>query len=306
LVDDEALQDAMRECGIGTPATRAATIEDLLSTARLYATREKKYIVPTQKGMEVIALLREIGVSSLTVPELTGEWELKLAQMQKGEFSRAQFMSEVKAVTQQVIDQIRAKARSSPLAAANQLGVPCPKCQGELNAEGRGYVCGCGFKFSRVIASYQLTVKETEQLLTKRETDFIDGLISKDKKPFTAKLVVEGDFEKINFVFPPKPEAPDESHRERVGACPKCQDDVIVHGDHYDCVNAIGSNRRCDFRVWGKMSEKRITKDMVDMLLRNQRTGLISGWKSSKSKATFSAFLIIKDGKVAFEFEKKT
>jgi len=308
LVDDEALQEALKKCGIGTPATRAATIEDMLSAKRMYARREKKYLVPMEKGMEVIALLRENGVEALTMPEMTGEWEFKLAQMEEGKYTRSQFMSEVREMTQKIVDQIRDKARSSPSVTASSLKTPCPKCKSQVFAEGKLYACACGFKMWRDVAGYRLTSDDADALLSKGETGYIESFISpKTQKKFTAKLVFDADFTKATFAFPPKPEAPAEDERERVGACPKCKGDVIVSGEHYDCVKAMGSARTCDFRVWGVIAGKRLSKEVVDVLLRNGRSGLIDGFKSSKGKKkSFSAILVLKNGKVEFEFEKNT
>lgn len=305
LVEDDEFKEAMQACGLGTPATRAATIEDLLSKGKCYLVREKKFLVPTAKAMEVIELLRSNGVAALTSPELTGEWEYKLDLMAKGKFSRPAFMDEVKAMTRLIVDQIRQKARSVPVANAMVLGVPCPKCKGAVHGTGRFFSCqSCDFKMWQEVAGHQLSKAEAEQLISSGKTDVLQGLVSSKKNKFSARLVFDADFAKVSFEFPePAAASIAPEARERVGACPLCQANVVVSGEHYDCEKKF--ERACEFRLWGVTASKRIDAALAEKILTHGRSGLLDGLRSSKGKS-FSADLVLnKDGKIEFEFEKR-
>ena len=107
LVDDEEMSEAMKERGLGTPATRASTIEDLLSAKKGYITRKGKELRPTQKAGDLIAALRRYGIEFLASPELTGEWEHKLALIEAGKLSRDDYMREVRESVQRMVTRVR-------------------------------------------------------------------------------------------------------------------------------------------------------------------------------------------------------
>jgi len=123
LLDDEELAEAMKERGLGTPATRAETIERLI--AARYVTRERKDLIPTSKAMNIIQLLEAIPVEGLVSPTLTGEWEHKLLQMEKGQISRSGFMHDIIKFTENIVE----KARSIPHDPTDLL---CEKCNSPM------------------------------------------------------------------------------------------------------------------------------------------------------------------------------
>ena len=176
LIEDSDLRDAMKERGLGTPATRAATIEGLVldkdgkgNPKEPYVVREGKahHLVPTGKGIGLIHFLESNGVEMLTSPRMTGEWEQKLRQMEKGQYSRQVFMSEIAQMTTHIIDVIRQKVGSLPATEVRMLDVACPKCSGKVAATQRTFECkdGCGFKLWRNICQHNLTEAEAVQLL---------------------------------------------------------------------------------------------------------------------------------------------
>ncbi|MFM8588722.1 MAG: DNA topoisomerase III, partial [Limnohabitans sp.] len=128
LVDDDELREAMQEKGLGTPATRAAIIEGLLNEK--YMLREGRELIPTAKAFQLMTLLRGLQVEELSKPELTGEWEYKLAQMEQGKLSRGQFMAEIAAMTERIVKKAKEYDRDTVPGDYATLSTPCPKCGG--------------------------------------------------------------------------------------------------------------------------------------------------------------------------------
>ncbi|MCW0054128.1 topoisomerase C-terminal repeat-containing protein, partial [Burkholderia pseudomallei] len=154
-----------------------------------YVVRQGKELVPQEKAMKIIALLREIGVSQLTDPAMTGEWEFKLKQMEAGEYKRVAFMEEIKAQTRDIIDRIRARAKSVTPPEVATLGAPCPKCGGTVQVRQRLYECSCGFKVWRELLGRKMEDSEVAQLFREGKTPVLDGFVStKTKKKFSCAL----------------------------------------------------------------------------------------------------------------------
>lgn len=234
LVDDEDLRDAMKARGLGTPATRAATIEGLLKDKdgrghpkEPYVRREGKerHLVPTPKGAGLIQFLDSNGIEALTSPRMTGEWEQKLLAMEKGGYQRAAFMAEIADMTRSILDTIRGKAgalasayaRSAPAGASPAAtpqalpamaapNAPCPRCGSALAMDarnGRTVNCQserCGFRIWRTVAGKVLGQKEIDALLTSRATPVLEGFTSRAGRPFSAALELKEDGD-VSFVF---------------------------------------------------------------------------------------------------------
>ncbi|MBK4738920.1 DNA topoisomerase 3 [Noviherbaspirillum pedocola] len=230
LVDDDDLRDAMKERGLGTPATRAATIEGLLSRVdgrgepkEPYVDRKDNWLVPTPKGMDLIGFLDMNGIDALTSPRMTGEWEQKLRQMEAGQYARDAFMAEIGELTRHIIDAIRQKAPPSSMLA----GCACPKCGAGVVSGGPTYVCeaNCGFALWREIAGRMFNDEEIAQLLADRQTPTLDGFLSKKKTPFSAALKMNDEF-KLEFVFLDDPQTALRNSLDASGnsvTCPACQ-----------------------------------------------------------------------------------
>jgi DNA topoisomerase-3 len=179
-IDDEALRAAMKESGLGTPATRAAIIETLLR--RGYATRDRRFLAPTATGIGVIATLETLSVASLASPELTGAWEARLAKIARHEDGRDAFMTDIRRYVTAIVDAIRGRAAppapapvrtNAPVDAA---ALPCPRCtKGTLITGSRGWGCsrwreGCGFVVWFVTGGRELTAAQLRDLVTKGKT----------------------------------------------------------------------------------------------------------------------------------------
>jgi DNA topoisomerase-3 len=191
LVDDEELRDAMKESGIGTPATRAAIIERLIQVG--YVERDGRALVVTEKGLNVIRLL---GEHALTSPGLTGEWEHRLARIEAGDDSRAAFMGDIVRFTRETVSELDSKLKDVRIPRAN-LG-PCPVCGRDIVENRKGYSCwsredpGCGFVIWKSKAGKQLPVSVARELIkTGRTAKSVTGFKGRSGKTFRARLALQ-------------------------------------------------------------------------------------------------------------------
>ncbi|MGN6390017.1 MAG: DNA topoisomerase III, partial [Burkholderiaceae bacterium] len=198
LVDDEDLREAMAGKGLGTPATRAAIIEGLLTEK--YLLREGREIIPTAKAFQLMTLLRGLGVNELTAPELTGEWEFKLAQMERGNISREEFMREIARMTQIIVKRAKEYDNETIPGDYATLQTPCPNCGGVVKENYRRFACTqCAFSMSKTPGSRAFEVPEVEELLANRTIGPLQGFRSKMGRPFAAILKIVRDEDIANF-----------------------------------------------------------------------------------------------------------
>jgi DNA topoisomerase III len=209
LIEEEELREAMKDSGLGTPATRAETIETLIR--REYIERVGKDLQATPKGIQVITMLEE---HKLTSPELTGDWEHKLADIEHGRGDRKEFMKGIANFTRETVEQIAALDKEKLRPVRVELG-PCPRCGAEtgeiIKENSKAYGCtswksreevGCGFVIWKRVASRTLTPEIARQLIEERRTrEVLSGFRSRNGKPFRARLVLN-DEDKIEFEFP--------------------------------------------------------------------------------------------------------
>ena len=205
LIDDEELREAMKERGLGTPATRAETIETLIR--REYVERLGKDLQATPKGIQVITMLE---AHPLTSPELTGDWEKRLSDIEHGSGDRSKFMSEIETFTRATVEQIASLDKEKLRPERVEIGT-CPRCGETIRENSRAFGCtswksreepGCGFVIWKRVASRTLTPEVARQLLEEGRTrDVLSGFRSKNGKPFRARLVLNGEG-KIEFEFP--------------------------------------------------------------------------------------------------------
>lgn len=309
LVDDDELRDAMGAKGLGTPATRAAIIEGLLTEK--YLVREDRALLPTAKASQLITLLRGLDVEVLTKPELTGEWEYKLSQMEKGALSREQFMLDIKQSTQTIVDRAKNYDEDTIPGDYATLTTPCPSCGGLVKENYRRFACTqCEFSMSKTPGGRQFEVQEVETLLKDRELPMLDGFRSKMGRPFSAVLRLS-DENKLEFDFgQPKDdenaEPIDFSEHTPVGPCPKCAAKVFEMPTNYVCEKSVGPEKSCDFRSGKVILQQPIEREQMEKLLGEGKTDLLTRFVSAKTRRAFKAFLVKKpDGGIGFEFEAK-
>ncbi|MBC3883504.1 DNA topoisomerase III [Undibacterium griseum] len=315
LVDDGDLREAMAGKGLGTPATRAAIIEGLLTEK--YLLREGRELMPTAKAFQLMTLLRGLGVDELTSPELTGEWEYKLSQMEKGKISRDEFMREIAQMTQIIVKRAKEYDNDTIPGDYATLHTPCPHCGGVVKENYRRFACTkCEFSMSKTPGSRQFEVAEVEELLAKREIGPLQGFRSKMGRPFAAILKIVPDTEhhnlKLEFDFGQNQdegedgEGVDFSDQQSLGPCPKCGSGVYEMGLTYVCEKTVAKPKACDFRSGRIILQQEILPEQMTKLLVDGKTDLLPGFVSQRTRRPFKAFLVRgKDGKVSFEFEER-
>lgn len=309
LIEDDELREAMAQKGLGTPATRAAIIEGLISEK--YLLREGRELIPTAKAFQLMTLLNGLGVNELTQPELTGEWEYKLARMERGRFKREDFMREIARMTQTVVK--RAKEYNSDTVPGDYatLATPCPNCGGTVRENYRRFACdACEFSIGKTPGGRQFELEEVETLLKDRKLGPLQGFRSKAGRPFAAILQIvpnpENDNYKLEFDFGQDRNGDvatevDFSGQTALGSCPKCGAPVYEHGLSYLCENT--PPKRCDFRSGKVILRQDVTREQMEKLLSAGRTDLLDGFVSNRNGRKFKAFLVKQpDGKIGFEF----
>lgn len=308
LVDDDALREAMSERGLGTPATRASIIEGLLNEG--YLRREGRELLPTAKAKQLMTLLSGLGVHELTSPELTGEWEHRLKQIEQGQLERNAFMAKIQAMTDTIVRRAKEYERDTVPGDYVTLTTPCPVCGGVVKENYRRYACtACDFSIGKHPGGKTLEIPEVEELLANRTIGPLTGFISKMGRPFAAILRIN-DENKLEFDFGQNEDEDNEevdfSGQTALGPCPKCQSSVFEHGIRYVCEKAVGPNKSCDFRSNKVILQQTIEPEQMHKLLVEGKTDLLENFVSNRTNRKFKAFLT-RDakGKIAFEFEPK-
>ena len=311
LVEDDELREAMAEKGLGTPATRAQIIEGLIEDH--YMVRNGKELQPTAKAFSLMVLLNGLEVSTLTKPELTGEWEHKLKQMERGQLSREVFMTQIREMTREIVDRAKSYDHDTIPGDFGRLETRCPKCGGEIHESYKLFQCqSCDWSLYKIILGRQFEPEEVETLLRSGKVGPLQGFRSKLGRPFDAmmKLGPAPEF-KVGFDFgngdageggegaaPP----PDFSGQQPLGKCPKCGSPVYDSGMKYVCEKSVARPKGCDFNSAKIILQRSIDPAQVQKLLAEGRTDLLKDFVSKRNGRKFEAFLVLKDGKVGFEF----
>ena len=334
LIDDDEMREAMQEKGLGTPATRAAIIEGLIYEK--YIHREGRELVPGAKAFQLMTLLRGLDIEDLTKPELTGNWEHQLSQMEKGLLKRETFMAEIAKMAERIVRKAKEYDRDTIPGDYATLATPCPKCGGVVKENYRRFACagtgkpsgpaasaggadeGCGFSISKIPGSRAFELDEVERFIANKKIGPLEGFRSKAGWPFTAELKLAFDAEidnwKLEFDFGEDAkrdgesgEAIDFSAQTSLGACPKCQGHVYEHGSNYVCERAVGAHVTCDFKSGKIILQQPVAREQMTRLLTQGKTELLENFVSNKTRRKFKAYLGFdkKEGKVMFEFEPR-
>jgi DNA topoisomerase-3 len=243
LVEDDEAAEAMKESGLGTPATRAATIERLIDAA--YLEREGKQLRATPKAVGIITTL---GDHDLTSPALTGEWERRLVKIEAGEESRDVFMRDIKQFTEETVAWFADKDRTAMRVERRVVG-PCPRCDGEIVERPKSYSCtswkskaepGCGYTLWKEVGGRTITFEEAVEYVAK-------GISADDIKP----------------------------ERVVIGPCPTpdCGGEIIERAKSYGCTSwKSRSETGCGFVIWRKAGGKDVTREEAIEMVREGRT----------------------------------
>lgn len=308
LIEEEELREAMSARGLGTPATRAATIEGLILEE--YVHRNGRELQPTAKAFSLMVALSTLGIDELHSPELTGNWEYKLRQMEQGELGRDVFMDHIVEQTREMVDRI--KHGEIPEEVFSTLSSPCPKCGGIIQENYKKFQCKkCDYALWKVVAGRQYEPEEVEELLTKGVVGPLQGFRSKMGRPFSAMIRLNPELQP-EFDFGQggsgdgESETVDFTGQEALGKCPKCGASVFEHGMAYVCEKAVGAAKSCDFRSGKIILQQPVERAQMAKLLADGRTELLRGFISARTRRKFSAYLVRgNDGKVGFEFEPR-
>ena len=313
LVDDEALAEAMSERGLGTPATRAAIIEALIR--QKYIVRDgdggRSPIHVTANGMRLIKIVQEMDINGLASPQMTGDWEYKLRQMEQGQLARDAFMQEIKAYTTDIVDKAKGLATELKSRSFPDLNAPCPKCGAtKLKQTDATYECSepeCGFRSKKYIASRLISEEEARQLFTTKFVGPLTGFRSRFNKPFDAALELDDKF-KLNFVFEgdDKDSFDDLTDDQIIAKVDRDGKELKVYAtDKAYLVPGIKTKNDPDgFRLGKTILQREIEEAQTLKLIKEGKTDLIKGFISNKTKRPFDAFLTLdpKTGKIGFEF----
>ena len=324
LIEDEDLRDAMKEKGLGTPATRAQTIEGLI--AEKYMLRDGRELVPTAKAFQLMTLLRGLAIEDLTRADLTGNWEYQLAEMEHGRLSRADFMAEIAKMAERIVKKAKEYDRDTIPGDYATLAVACPNCGGVVKENYRRFSCtgkagveeGCGFSITKIPAGRAFETVEAEGLIRDKKIGPLEGFRSKAGWPFSAeiKLAFDGEISnwKLEFDFGDDAkngegdgEPVDFSDQQSLGFCPKDKGHVYEHGSHYVCEHSVGAHVTCDFKSGKIILQQPVPREEVTKLLATGKTSLLENFVSNKTRRKFKAYLAYdaKEGKVSFEFEPR-
>ena len=306
LIEDEELREAMAEKGLGTPATRAATIEGLLKEE--YLRRDGREITSAPKAWALMELLHAVDIPALASPEMTGEWEHKLKRMERGELARSSFMEEIVGLTQKIVE--RAKGFEESGYEPKPLGFNHPNGQPMVETL-RNYETADGkVTLRKVVAGRLLEPLEAKDLLEKRLIGPLQGFRSKAGWPFAAALKLN-DAGEIEFVFDNAPvnadgTALDLDKATPMGKCPVCGGRVFETLMSYACENTFGETPTCKMKIGKKILMQDIDRAQVEKLLSVKKTDLLRGFISMRTRRKFSAYLVMgPDGKTTFEFEPR-
>lgn len=308
LVEDEELREAMSQRGLGTPATRAQIIEGLIQDG--YVVRQGRDLIATSKGLSLITLLRGIGVEALTSPEMTGEWEFKLKQMEQGLTDRPQFMDGIRRFTDEIVAKAKGYSGDASTVAGNfhDLEAKCPKCgEGVFKESFKAYECkGCSLLVWKNMAGRELEREEVKTLLEQGRVGPLEGFRSKMGRPFSAIVKLDNEH-KQTFDFGEAEASngapPDLSNAPVIGDCPVCkQGKVHDIGAAYVCEHQPA--KKCAFRMGKTILQKEIPVEQVQKLLATGKTDLLPKFISKKGRP-FSAYLKLEGSKVGFEFEPR-
>jgi DNA topoisomerase III len=309
LVEDEELREAMREKGLGTPATRSAIIEGLIHDD--YVARQRRDLIVTAKGMALITLLRGIGVAELCSPEMTGEWEYQLKRMEKGDMKRREFMAHIKTFTREIVEKTKNFEGDSVSGDFETLEVKCPKCGGgPFDEDYRTFKCrSCGLLIWKTMAGRLFETAEVEHLLAQGRVGPLEGFRSKMGRRFNATVKLGEDF-KQEFDFGEggngAPEKVDASRHQAIGICPVCHEGQVFELENaYICERAAAVPKKCTFRVSKTILHRAIPSEQVQKLMTNGKTDLLPRFISKRGRP-FSAHLKLENGKIGFEFAEKT
>lgn len=306
LVEDEELRQAMSAKGLGTPATRASIIEGLLYEK--YIVRQGRELKPTAKAFSLTALLRGLQIAELCSPEMTGDWEFKLKQMEQQRLGRPEFMREITSMTGKIVEKVKNSEHASIPGDFGPLQTRCPKCGGEIHEQYSRFQCvACDYFLWKNMAGRQFEAGEMDTILSSKRLGPLAGFHSHKGRSFSAVVKLNAEH-KIEFDFANPLGSPDAASQKQsiesktpVGRCPVCSANVYEMGNIYACEKSFDETPSCSFRCGAIILQQPIDKTQITKIIETGKSDLMTGFISRKGRP-FKAYLVVRDGKVGFEF----
>jgi DNA topoisomerase-3 len=308
LVEDDELADAMKEKGLGTPATRASIIDHLVKEK--YIERDGRNLVPTAKAENLFEFLQAVRAEALTQPALTGDWEYRLRQMENGKITRAEFMKGITDLTRTIVDRV--KHFEEDTSEAPDSGIISPTDNKPMKELLRAYKSQDGeLTIYKTISNRKLSEKEVQTLVRERMVGPLDEFRSKAGKPFSATLRLD-PMNKVTFDFGDNGNGDGNGDNGEplnldelnvVGTFKESGAPVYETPNAYACARTLQNEPGDTFRLSRTLLGKTVPPEEVGRLLKDGKTGLIKGFKSKRTGRLFDAFLILKPGgNIGFEF----
>ncbi|MCQ2089642.1 MAG: DNA topoisomerase [Fibrobacter sp.] len=302
-IDNEELAEAMKDRGLGTPATQAGIIETLKKRGFIEA--QKNNLVSTLRGREVIALMDE----KVKSPEMTGEWEYKLSQVEKGNLDPKEFRDGIVEYVKELFVQLHEKYGSQFERETVTDALPCPKCSQPMEIAPWGYVCKnaeCGFKAGHTIAGRTLSHAEMGKLLATGKSDLLSGFKSKKGTTFSANLIL-GEDGNIGFEFSDEPKASTPTQFK----CPKCGKQILDSGNRLVCEGSSGNSGEgssgdapsCDFIFFKTIAGHIMSDEEMAELFNNGTTDVITDFITKKGQSFSAKVVWDSEHKATFAFE---
>ncbi|HEX4667680.1 MAG TPA: topoisomerase C-terminal repeat-containing protein, partial [Chthoniobacterales bacterium] len=301
MVDDEELAEAMKERGLGTPATRADTIDGLLN--QKYLERQQRELVPTTKAESLLEFLSAVHADSLTKPDMTGEWEFKLRQMEHGHFSRREFMSEITEATKRLVQ--RTKNFEEDESSSRVTDIISPTDGQPMIETLRTFKSQDGLlAIYKVMSGRKLEEDEVRELVEKSAVGPLDGFVSaKTGNRFPSKIKIVDDEKN-----PGRKKAElDFGNKVDVNALEPFWTDPATGAQLCEAPTNFVLRERADggwkeaFKVGRLMCQKEITREQAIQLVTRGKTDLIEKFTSKKGRP-FDAYLVRQGGRISWEF----
>jgi len=301
LVEDEELREALKERGLGTPATRAAVIEKLISDK--YLQRDGRDLSPTRKAFDLLGQITAMKIEDLRSAELTGEWEHRLKQIERGERTREEFMGEIRDLASHIVTQIRGFNEGDSRTVA-----PFSPVDGKVVYDYLGHFeCEDGTKRVRkILGGRHMAVEEIADLYTKGQAGPYHDFVSRKGSAFTALLRIDAEG-KVEFVFEDRDSDADGnpldlSTQEPLGVSPVDQSPVYATLSSYVSKSAIDGDDK-GLRINRSILGRAIEPEHIQAMLRGEKTPLLVGFRSARTRKNFDAYLRLDEkGKIHFEF----
>jgi DNA topoisomerase-3 len=309
LLEDEELAEAMKERGLGTPATRADTIDGLINTR--YVERQQRELVPTPKAEQILQFLAAVKADGITSPAMTGEWEFKLRQMEHGKFAREKFMGEVVETTKAIVEGIKSFEEDDSV--ARETDIISPTDGKPLMETLRGYKSKDGeLMIYKVIGNRKMAESEVKDLLSLGQIGPLDGFRSKKGKPFSAVLRYNKEEKKAEFVFDGQRDASGAIKIDFTGLQPVAEaptprfpagSQVYETPQSFVVRSVVGDEDKVLTRCSKRILSRDIPLDQFMKMLQTGKTDLLEKFWSQRTRRPFSAFLVLKDDMTTgFEF----